>query len=215
VVIRIYAGFDQREEAGYHAFCSSVIHNASAPVSIAPVHGKQRDGTNAFTYARFMVPRMQHFADWALFVDGSDMVCLGDIAELWAMRDYRSSVQVVPHAYATKHPRKYVGTPMEADNRDYPRKNWSSVMLMNCAHPDWRYLDVANMTGDKLHRFEWTDRVTSLPMEWGWIVDEYGPNPDAKLLHWTAGIPAFEHYKNAPMADQWWKAFNNVTHTIK
>jgi hypothetical protein len=178
------------------------------------VRGPQRDGTNAFTLARFEIPRLCRFNGWAIFMDGADMVCRADIAELWSMRDYSKCVQVVQHdEYKTKHPRKYVGTGMEAENFNYPRKNWSSVMLMNCAHPDWRRAEDPKKSqwGPYLQQFGWTDRIGSIEPEWNWLVDEFGPNPDAKVLHWTAGIPAFDHYMHAPMADEWFKARAKVT----
>lgn len=213
-MIHIYAGWDQREEIGYHAFTSSVIHNASEPVTIAPIRGDQRDGSNAFTYGRFGIPKLHHYSGWAVFMDGSDMICIGDVAELYAMRDYRQCVQVVHHDYKTKHPLKYVGTSMEAANEDYPRKNWSSVMLINCGHPDWRKAD-PSMPGAYLHRFEFTDRIGALPVEWNWLVDEFGPNDKAKLLHWTAGIPAFNAYCGAPMKEAWYASRVNVNHVAR
>jgi hypothetical protein len=126
----------------------------------------------------------------------------------------------VKHDYRTKHPRKYVGSAIEADNHDYPRKNWSSVMIMNFAHWSWRGITpevVASVPGRYLHRFEFiADRyVGELPAEWNWLADEYGPNPDAKLLHWTAGIPAFEHYKNASHAEEWFNYHNRVNYLIE
>lgn len=216
-VIPIFAGFDPREEVGFHTFASSVIHHSSAPVSIIPLHAPlfapfyaagQRDGTNAFTYTRFLIPFLQQFRGCAIFVDGSDMLCRGDIADLWSLRDLYKPVQVVKHDYKTQHPRKYVGTDMEAENRDYPRKNQSSVMLINCNHFHWRDMTpekVAGMTGSELHQFAWLadEMIGDIPAEWNWLADEYGPNPDAKLLHWTAGIPAFPHYAEAPHADEW------------
>jgi hypothetical protein len=59
--------------------------------------------------------------------------------------------------------------------------------------------------GKRLHRFEWLDPklVGELPVEWNWLADEYGYNANAKLLHWTAGVPGFYHYRNAPHADEW------------
>ncbi len=214
-MIPVYIGFDPREEAGSHVFASSLIHNASRPVSIIPLHldlfaafygAGQRDGTNAFIYTRFLIPFLQDFRGWALFVDGADMLMMGDVSELWALRDEYKAVQVVKHDYRTKHPRKYVGTKMEARNDDYERKNWSSVMLINCGHYHWRDMTpekVAQMTGPELHRFSWLkdDLVGSLPVEWNWIADEFGENPDAKLIHWTAGTPAFKHYANSPHAE--------------
>lgn len=225
-MIQVFAGFDSREAIGYHTFCQSVLENASAPVSIAPLHSPllarvyqagQRDGSNAFTYSRFLIPYLMGYSGWAIFVDGSDMLCTGDIAELWAMRDALCAVQVVQHDYKTRHPVKYIGTPMEAANEDYPRKNWSSVMLINCGHFNWRSLapeSIATSSGAHLHRFEFISPrfLGELPAEWNWLTDEYGPNEEAKLLHWTAGMPGFEHYKNAMYANDWRRAKDRAMH---
>ncbi len=70
----------------------------------------------------------------AVFVDGCDMQLFGDLAELAGLFDPRYAVQVVKHAYTPKSSRKYIGTELEADNRPYGRKNWSSVILWNCGH---------------------------------------------------------------------------------
>lgn len=225
-MIPIYIGFDPREEAGSHVFASSLVHNASQPVSIIPLHldlfaafygAGQRDGTNNFIYTRFLIPFLQDFKGFAVFVDGADMLMKGDISELWSMRDHYKAVQVVKHDYKTKHPRKYVGTQMEARNDDYPRKNWSSVMLINCGHYHWRDMTpekVAAMTGPELHRFSWLkdNLIGELPVEWNWIADEFGENPEAKLIHWTAGTPAFAHYANAPHAEDFRKHLELVNY---
>lgn len=227
-MIRLYSGFDPREEVGYHTFCSSVIHNTTEPVTFCPLHADmlkpfydegQRDGTNSFIYTRFLIPYLQKFEGWALFVDGADMLARVDLAKLWALRNPYKAVQIVKHDYKTQHPRKYVGTQMESANADYPRKNWSSVMLINCSHYAWRDLTpefVAKMPGSYLHRFEFiADKyIGELPAEWNWIADEYGTNPEAKLLHWTAGIPGFPHYAQAPHAPEWFDASRRVTHAI-
>lgn len=223
-MIRVFAGFDEREAIGYHTFCASVIEHACEPVSITPLSLKsvskfyqagQRDGTNAFIYSRFLIPYLCGYNGFAIFVDGADMILKADIKELWDMRDAFKAVQVVKHDYKTKHPRKYVGTDMEAPNGDYPCKNWSSVMIINCAHYNWRQITpniVESASGRHLHRFEFMEPrfIGELPIEWNWIADEYGENKDAKLLHWTAGIPAFEHYKDSPHASDWFEANKKV-----
>lgn len=225
-MIPLFAGFDAREEVGFHTFASSVIHHASEPVSICPMHlgmlekvyrAGIRDGTNAFIYSRFLIPYLMEWRGMAIFADGCDMIAKADIAELWAMRNPFLAVQCVKHEYKTKNTRKYVGTEMEATNADYPRKNWSSLMLINCSHYAWRDLTpdkVETMTGGELHGFRFIPEryIGALPPEWNWLADEYGPNPDAKLLHWTAGIPAFPHYSNADHADDWAEAALRVTH---
>lgn len=215
-MLPLFIGYDPREEAGTHAFVSSVIEHATIPVAITPLSMKsfgafyregQRDGTNQFIFTRFLIPYLCGYRGWAVFADGADMLMRDDIAGLWAYRDMWSAVRVVKHDYKTRHPRKYVGTQMEAANEDYPRKNWTSLMLINCAHFSWRDLTpekVASMTGPQLQRLTFIpdDRIGALPPEWNWLADEYGANPDAKLVHWTAGTPAFENYQHAPHADE-------------
>jgi hypothetical protein len=225
-MIPLFCGFDAREEIGFHTFTSSVIHHASEPVQIIPLHlpmlrkvyqGGERDGTNAFIYSRFLIPHLMEYRGFAIFADGADMILRADIAELWALRDPFMAVQVVQHDYKTKHPRKYVGTSMEADNRDYERKNWSSLMLINCAHYAWRDLTpdkVETMSGAELHRFAYIPGryIGALPVEYNWLVDEYGPNPNAKILHWTCGIPAWPAYSDASQADEWRGANGKVNY---
>jgi hypothetical protein len=207
-VIRIFTGYDKREALGWQVFCRSLIEQSSQQVSITPIGGQQWDGTNAFTYSRFLVPRMCKYDGWALFVDGADMLCRADIAELWALRDPRYAVQVVKHDYKTKHPRKYLSTPMEANNEDYPRKNWSSVVLFNCGHPRNHFL-TGDILTDKpcppsmLHRFSWLsdDMIGELPPEWNVLIGEQ--ETDAKIAHFTLGIPSFYDYRNSRYADEW------------
>lgn len=203
--MKIFCGFDSREAVGFHAFVHSVLEH-SPGVQIIPLSGQQRDGTNAFTYARFMVPELCTWAGKAIFVDACDMLLRADIRQLFDMADTSKAVQVVKHDYTTKHERKYVGTEMEASNESYPRKNWSSVILFNAGHnAHFNYREsLRGGNGKFLHRFEWLkdDEIGELPVEWNWL-DEYGENPEAKLLHWTTGIPGFHHYRHAPHADEW------------
>ena len=226
-MIPLYAGFDDREEVGFHTFTSSVIHRASLPTQIIPLHlpmlkgytAGARDGTNAFIYSRFLIPWLQGYRGHAIFMDGADMVMNADIADLWKLKDVFKAVQVVKHDYQTKHPRKYVGTRMEAENSSYRCKNWSSVMLINCAHYSWRQITpetVGKMSGSDLHSFSFIqDRfVGDLPKEWNWLADEYGENNEAKVIHYTAGIPGFPHYKDTPMASRWFRANKQITYAI-
>lgn len=56
--------------------------------------------------------------------------------------------------------------------------------------------------------------IGALPLEWNWLVGEYEPNPDAKILHYTLGTPCFPDYANcdhAYHADLWWEEFFAMT----
>lgn len=210
-MIRLFVGYDPREAVAYHTFCQSVLEKASLPVSFTPLalntlagySETHRDGSNAFIYSRFLTPYLCGFDGWALFADG-DMVCRADLAELWSLRDPRFALQVVKHDYQTKAAMKYLGN----KNENYPRKNWSSVMLFNCDHPKHRLLTpefLQRSTGKFLHRFEWLDdgEIGELPKAWNWLTTEYEDNYEAKLLHYTLGTPCFADYRHAEMADEW------------
>lgn len=211
--IPVFVGYDPREAVAYHTCVNSIIRNSSQPVAIVPVAlnlfrdyaETHTDGSNHFIYTRFLVPYLCDYEGHAIFIDG-DMIVRSDIAELWAYRSHRHDVQVVKHDYKTKMRKKYLGSV----NEDYPRKNWSSVILWNCGSFPNRKLTpefVQQATGAQLHRFSWVDdsRIGELPLEWNWLPDEYGANPDAKLLHYTLGTPCFHEFADTPQADEWHK----------
>jgi hypothetical protein len=111
---------------------------------------------------------------------------------------------VVKHDYKTKMTEKYLG----AKNENYPRKNWSSVILWNCGHAANKVVTPAfieTATGAQLHRFTWLadELVGELPNVWNWLPDEFGANQNAKLLHYTLGTPSFHDFATTPMGDEW------------
>jgi hypothetical protein len=208
-VITLFAGYDEREAVGFHVFVNSVIARASVPVQIVPLAAMGLpQGSNAFTLSRFLIPYLMDFKGRAIFADASDMLMLGDVAELDALFDPAFAAQVVKHApYNTKHKIKYRGTGMECPNLDYPRKNWASLMLINCEHPGWFGFRPETMPDNPLPflKFEHfrDEEIGDLPNEWNRLADEGHPVDGGKLLHWTAGVPGFPHYRDAPGADQW------------
>ena len=209
--IPIFIGYDPREAVAYHTCVNSIVRQASQPVAIIPLAlnlfndytETHTDGSNQFIYSRFLVPHLMGYTGHAIFMDG-DMIVRGDIAELWEQRSGYYDVQVVKHDYKTRMTEKYLG----AKNEDYPRKNWSSVILWNCnSHPNRQLTPefVQKSTGAQLHRFTWIEdsRIGELPPEWNWLPDEYGVNSNAKLLHYTLGTPCFHEFATTPQADEW------------
>lgn len=212
-MIPIFIGYDPREAVAYHVCSNSIVRQVSQPVSLNPLAlrnlgfyvEKHTDGSNHFIYSRFLVPHLMGYRGWAIFMDG-DMLLRDDISKLWDLRDESKAVMVVKHDYQTRMTEKYLGS----KNENYPRKNWSSVVLWNCEHPANQALTaefVQGATGAQLHRFTWLDDdlVGELPIEWNWLPDEFGPNEDAKLLHFTLGTPCFHEFASVPMANEWHK----------
>lgn len=209
--IPIFIGYDPREAIAYHVCANSIIRHATQPVSIIPLAlnlfkdytETHTDGSNQFIYSRFLVPHLMNYNGWAIFIDG-DMIVRSDITELWNLQQHDKDIMVVKHDYKTKMSSKYLGS----KNEDYPRKNWSSVILWNCRSFPNRKLTpefVQKSTGAELHRFTWLDdsRIGELPIEWNWLPDEFGVNDQAKLLHYTLGAPCFHEFADTPMGEQW------------
>lgn len=213
-MIPIFIGYDPREAIAYHVCVNSIIRHSSQPVSLHPLalnimqdyKERHTDGSNHFIYSRFLVPHLMQYQGWALFIDG-DMLLRDDIEQLWALRDESKAVMVIKHDYQTRMAEKYLGS----KNENYPRKNWSSVILWNCAHPANAQITpafVQNATGAQVHRFSWLtdDLVGELPKEWNWLDIEYDWNPLAKLVHYTLGTPCFREFADKGyFADEWHK----------
>lgn len=213
-MIDLVVGFDQREAVAYHTFCQSVISRTSQPVRFTPLvaHGSdgRKDGSNDFIYSRFLVPHLMGYRGWAIFADG-DMVCREDIARLWEMRNDKYAVMVAKHEYKTMHSRKYLGN----KNYDYPRKNWSSLILWNCEHSANRSLTpemIKHLDGPFLHRFSWLHdgEIGEIPITWNWLVLEYPINEYAQLYHYTIGTPCFSAYQTTDHSDLWFMEYKKL-----
>jgi hypothetical protein len=153
--------------------------------------------------ARFFVPMLCEYEGWALFVDG-DVLFRESIDRLFALRDPSKAVQVVQHP-----PLPAGGTKKDgAVQQPYPRKNWSSVMLFNCAHPGNRLLGLGILNawpGRDLHAFNWLvgSDVGALPATWNHLVNVSAPMEDPALVHFTLGIPTLPGHDRDPFADEW------------
>ena len=217
-LLNIVVGYDEREAVAYHTCVESIISNSSTHINITPLclkHFKKykenhNDGSNEFIYSRFLVPYLFKFKGWAIYIDG-DMVCLDDIKKLWDLRDEKFAIQVVKHEYKTKMTKKYFGNL----NENYPRKNWSSVILWNCEHISNKCLVpqfVNKKSGAFLHRFNWLndDQIGEVDKTWNWLAIEYDDNPKAKLIHYTLGTPCFDQFYDTSMSFYWKKFFKKM-----
>jgi lipopolysaccharide biosynthesis glycosyltransferase len=155
-----------------------------------------------FACSRFLVPQLAQ-SGWALFMD-CDVLIRADIARLFAQADNRFAVMVVKHEY---HPPEGIKMDGQAQLR-YKRKNWSSVMLINCDHPANRDLTpelVNTLPGRDLHRFAWLadEEIGALDPSWNFLVGHSDPTLDPAIVHFTEGGPWMAGYEDVVYADEW------------
>jgi hypothetical protein len=129
----------------------------------------------------------------------SDMLALGDVSELFHLPMDGLALRVRKHEYNPTETVKMGGKVQT----QYPRKNWSSLMLMNCAELGvWTKEVVETQSGAWLHRFEPIDdaKIGDISEEWNQLDHISGK---CKLLHYTSGGPWLPGCEDADHADLW------------
>lgn len=215
--LRVFIGWDSREDIAYRVARESLLDHASIAVDVQPIRLDELVGRGVytrdvdplaateFTYSRFFTPWLAGYEGWALFVD-CDFLFFGDVAELLDYRDPARAVFCVHHDYTPKATVKMDGKVQTS----YPRKNWSSCMLFNCAHPSTRRLtpDLVNaQTGAYLHRMQWAadDEIGALPETWNWLEGWSGKPATGRprAVHYTNGGPWFANWQDVDYAGDW------------
>ena len=217
-MINVFIGFDEGEKVSYHILSESIRRQSSVPVSITPLclsnipefkREVQPNQSTEFAFSRFMVPYLSNYKGWSIFMD-CDMMFRSDIKYLWDLRTYKYSVMCCQHDYEPKQGIKFRG----AKNEPFPKKNWSSMMMINnekCRALSLPYVNEAS--GLDLHQFKWLeseDLIGSLPLSWNWFVSEYDYNPKADNVHFTLGGPYFKGYDKSDYANEWFRVYEEL-----
>jgi hypothetical protein len=219
-MINIFIGYDNKEKVAFNVLSYSILKNSTKPVAITPVYlnnikddfirERNQLSSTEFSFSRFIIPHLMNYQGWALFMD-CDMLMKADVSELWRLRDDKYAVQVCKHDYVPKTQTKFLGQTQTA----YPKKNWSSFMLMNCKKCTQLTPDYVNKaSGLELHQFKWLESdelIGELPIEWNWLADEYEYKEDVKNIHYTEGGPYFKDYKNTDYAIDWFNDYKETT----
>lgn len=222
--LRIFIGWDSREDIAYQVCKRSLEMHSSIPLDIIPI--KQNDlrsralywresdalSSTEFSFTRFLTPYLAGYRGWAVFVD-CDFLFRKDIAGLLDYRDPSKALYCVQHDY-----RPTESTKMDGQiQTQYPRKNWSSFMLINCAHEQVQGLtpDVVNTnSGLYLHRFNWlTDSaIGALPVTWNYLEGWHSATDcdDPIAVHFTRGGPWFEKWTYVEFGNEWRKTSNLI-----
>jgi hypothetical protein len=154
--------------------------------------------------SRFLVKELARDG-WAMFCDG-DVLFRKDVNFLFDQLDPKYAVYCVHHKYAPTSSVKKDGQMQTV----YPRKNWSSVFVINCNHPANVALTVEiinKIPGRDLHRFCWLndDEIGELNPEWNFLVGHTDQQIDPAIVHFTEGLPNVSGYENVQYADEWWR----------
>lgn len=185
--IHVFIGYDSRQPIAYQVAAHSVWKNASAPVSLTRLDLSKlpvtRRGLTEFTYSRFLAPYLCDYKGTSIFLD-SDVLVRGDVVELLAHPLAEPKTPV----FAVRGPRKF---------------EWASVMVFN--NPLCQMLTPEYVDNPKLNPlgFVWAHTVGALPSLWNHLVGYDAPNPDAKLVHFTQGIPVWTETEHSEFADEW------------
>lgn len=191
-MLNIFIGYDDRQAVSYNVLQASIMARSSQPVAITPLVlptlPMKRRGLTPFTFSRFICPYLCGFQGRSVFMD-ADMLVRGDVAELFSYDMGGTAVAVVPHAM---------------------KFEWSSMMLFDnekCTKltPEFIDDDAQNPLG-----FKWTDKVAGLPKEWNHLVGYDTPNPNAKLVHYTQGVPMWPETIGCEFSDEWRMAMVNL-----
>lgn len=216
-ISKIFVGYDSREEIAWQVCRHSLLRNSKTELDIVPLrqsvlreqglYTRSYDigASTEFSLTRFLTPYLAGPSGWAVFCD-CDFLFTSDINDVLADLDPSKALYCVHHDYTPNYRVKMDGKPQAI----YPRKNWSSFMIFNCAHPDVRALtpEVVNSAPPSfLHRFEWINddsSIGALDADWNFLEGEY-PKPDyvPRVIHFTNGGPWFHEWKDCDFADLW------------
>ena len=161
-----------------------------------------------FSFSRFLVPFLCGFKGVAVFCD-SDFLWRKDPLQLGMYYDETQGVQVVKHNL--KADDLHGDTKMGGDKKQlwYPKKNWSSLMMFNCEHPDAKRLSplaVSQQTPAWLHEFAWSstiDHSETLPSSFNYLAGYNYPDIDPYAVHFTDGTPTNNGGKEVEYSAEW------------
>lgn len=111
------------------------------------------------------------------------MLCLGDIHQLLNCMPYSPTK---PAVSVVKNQRRF---------------EWPSLMYFRndlCERLTLELIESGNPQS-----LEWAESVGGLPTEWNHLVGYDAPNPEAKIVHFTQGIPTFKETWDCEFAQAW------------
>tara|TARA_Y100001937_G_scaffold119928_1_gene176392 strand:- start:704 stop:1360 length:657 start_codon:yes stop_codon:yes gene_type:complete len=218
--VNIYIGYEEAHPEMYEV-CKASIERFSKLHVIKPliksklieqgVYSRPFQGeATDFSFTRFLVPYLNNFQGWALFVDG-DFLFRAD------PQDMTECVDEEEHdVYVVKHPELITKQGIKMDgriNRPYPCKYWSSLMYINCDEQSLSPETVNTANAGYLHEFNWAGSIGSLPATWNNMIGYYDIYQPC-AVHFTDGGPWLKGFEDQPYADEWRAVRNEAQRPI-
>jgi lipopolysaccharide biosynthesis glycosyltransferase len=214
---KVFVGYDSREDIAWQVCRHSLVRHSDDNLSVIPLRqpvlrelglytrAPDVSASTEFSLTRFLTPHLAAQSGWVVFCD-CDFLFTTDVQTVFEGLDPSKALYCVQHDYTPHFQVKMDGKKQAM----YPRKNWSSFMVINCDHPDVKALtpEVVNSASPAyLHRFEWIrdeSAIGALDLDWNFLEGEY-PKPDKtpRVIHYTNGGPWFEEWQNCDYADLW------------
>jgi len=215
--LKVFLGWDPRENDAYEVARASILEYAPE-VQVTPIvrseledlglYDRHHDtrGASEFTITRFFVPYLSKYKGLSLFMD-CDILCTTDIREILKEVDPKDAVSCVKHDYIPKTAVKMDGQ----TQHNYPRKNWSSVMVFNNAKCKMLTPDIVNSATPKyLHRMYWASSIGKLSHTWNYLAGYYDDIELPNIIHYTDGGPWFKGYEDCEFASEWINFYEKI-----
>ncbi len=77
------------------------------------------------------------------------------------------------------------------------------MIMFNCGHPDNKALTPETVGQRETTLIDWTDEVGYVGKEWNHLVGYSTPSADARLIHFTQGVPAYPETQMSEYAKSW------------
>lgn len=193
--MKVFIGYDPRQPIAFNVCAQSIWEHASKPVEIVRLDLRNlpitRRGLTEFTYSRFLVPYLSNFEGYSLFLD-SDILVRDDV-----------------NSFNELAPMKELEVGIVMGQRKF---EWASVMYFNnsmCRHLTPEYIE-----SEPLFDFAWAKNPLQLHKEWNHLVGYDPPNPKARIIHFTMGIPVWKETIKSEFAQEWIDTFKRMNSTV-
>jgi|TARA_B100000809_G_scaffold254128_1_gene290953 hypothetical protein len=168
---------------------------------------------NPFARTRYLVPLIDYKSEhkWVAFVD-DDFLFFKNPLSLYDKLDDSKMLYVAKHPeYVSVTTMKMAGKEKQKGwrNINYPRKNWSSLMIFNKEKFPLTTKEIFHSPMSFLHQLEWAEpeenNIGSIPLEWNWLVgEEHCPDrEDINAAHYTLGGPWYEKWPKSVYDKSW------------